>query len=224
MQSTANLPAVIANLPAVAPIRTRAAQVDPESAYVSYDPAHLDNAQFDSLCQSLPLLRSSVTKVFDILIKSGLHQVFTDKDCTRLTRLAKICDPQSHEWRQALQAIRIMAGGYIRDSITGKLYPPDDRESVTAVRYIAKDNAFVMNRIDKNIWRAAKSRFIKTFQHQTYTALTLERKPTANSVGLDRLHNVIKFYRKHEADWSSADLAKIRACINTLENILNNAQ
>ena len=100
MQATANLPAVM-------PIRTRAAQVDPESAYASYDPAHLDNLQFDALCQSLPLLRSSVTKVFDILIKAGLHQVFTDKDCTRLTRLAKICDPQSHEWRQALQAIRI---------------------------------------------------------------------------------------------------------------------
>lgn len=181
-----------ANLPAIAPIRTRAAQVDPDTAYASYDPAHLDNQQFDSLCQSLPLLRSGVIKVFDILIKAGLHQVFTDKDCTRLTRLAKICDPQSYEWRQALQAIRIMAGGYIRDSITGKLYPPDDRESVTAVRYIAKDNAFVMNRIDKNVWRAAKSRFVKTFQHQTYTALTLERRPTANSVGLDRLHNVIK--------------------------------
>ena len=216
--------ATTANLPAVAPIRTRAAQIDPEAAYASYDPAHLDNIQFDSLCQSLPLLRSSVTKVFDILIKAGLHQVFADKDCTRLTRLAKICDPQSYEWRQALQAIRIMAGGYIRDSITGKLYPPDDREAVTAVRYIAKDNTFVMNRIDKNVWRAAKSRFVKTFQHQTYTALTLERKPTANSVGLDRLHNVIKFYRKHEADWSSADLAKIRACINTLENILSDAQ
>ena len=41
MQATANLPAVM-------PIRARAAQVDPESAYASYDPAHLDNAQFDS--------------------------------------------------------------------------------------------------------------------------------------------------------------------------------